>query len=422
MAERIIPVTAEMFILRAEERSAKTNFQLARLLGETLGRGRLRLCRSIREGGVLPEDAAEEINTYVLESSKRRYRLPDSTDPQEFYMQQQKQALGVRKYYSEILPEVAQDLEGKDEISLLSDRPSDLVRLLFRPAESIDPILAYEAQQHVLLAHIAGMINARTLNGRLNTVLYDVHRLLNEKLFEGPEGAGQKIFSESFHDDESNQVVGFPNRQDQKLPTAHLKRIRFTVRRIRDLGLVYTSPRKKDDRISIVKCIAKSLDNGGVINIDHDIQDGIGLEFVIMEDHVTPRQLADQVVSVVESGSRKIDKVEVNDKKVENNRGQSPEFEFDKRLKIWFEDLPTPLEMTIFTLANYLNYILEVGTRDPKTGLYMGRAHPLYELRRARKVAHLIFRAAISPEDLDTAFINRSKWVAQDLRVRYKAA
>ncbi len=429
MPERIMPVTAEMFIPRAEERSARTNLQLARLLGDTLGRGRLRFCRNIREGGILPEGVVDEINANVLESVRRRYGLPDSIDPQQFYMQQQKQAKGVRAYYGEILPEVAQDLEGKDEITLLSDRPSDLVRLLFRPSESIDSTLAYEAQQHVLLSHIAGMINARTLNGRLSTVLYDVHRLLNERLFEGPEGAGQKVFSESFHDDEGNQVVGFPDNQDRKPPTAHLKRVRFTVRRIRDLGLVYTSPRKKDDRISIVKCIAKSLENGGTINIDNDIQDGIGLEFVLMESHVTPKQLADQVISVIEDGSRevefgsrKVDKVEIGNKRVDKNRGQSAEFGFDERVKIWFEDLPTPLEMTIFVLTNYLNYKLEVGTRDPKTGLYMGMAHELYELRRARKVAQVLFREEIPHEDLDVAFINRSKLVAQDLRIRHKAA
>lgn len=55
-------------------------------------------------------------------------------------------------------------------------------------------------------------------------------------------------------------------------------------------------------------------------------------------------------------------------------------------------------------------------------GDFLGRAHELYELRRARKVAHVIFAEEIPPADLDSAFINRSKLKAQELRVRYKAA
>lgn len=415
MAERILSVTAEMFEFNAEDRSAKTNLQLARILGSFLGRGRLRLCRTLRDGGVLSDDMAAKVNDDVLNSVRRIYRLPDSTHPQGFYIQQLKQAAGVRRYYGEILPEVAQDLEGKNEISLLSERPSDLVRLLFRRPETIDPILAYEAQQHVLLSHIAGMINARTLNCRLSTVLYDVNSLLNQKLFEGPEGTGHKIHTESYHDDETNHVVGFPHRRDHKPPTAHLKHVPLTTRKIQDLGLVYAGPRKKDDRVSIVKCLAKSSDNGGAINVDNDIQDGIGLEFVLVEDCITPEQLIERVVSVIKSGPRKVARVKFRNNEVERNRGQAAEFGFDERVKIWFEDLPTSLEMTVFTLTNYLNSKLEVGTRDPRTGLYMGRAHELYELRRARRVSRLIF-----PNDLDEAFINRSKLVAQDLRTRHK--
>lgn len=415
MTERI-PITAEMFIPEPEGRSA---MQLTRLMSGFLGRGRLRLCRNMKAGGILSEDAAKKINIDVLNSLKGIYNLPDSINLQEFYMQQQRQALGVRRYYCEILPEIAQSLEGKDEISILSDRPSDLFRLLFRPPETIDPTLAYEARQHVLLSHIAGMLNARTLNGRLSTVLYDVHRLFNNQLFEGPEGTGKKVFSESFHDDETNEVVGFPNQQDRKPPTAHLKRIPFTVRTIQNLGLVYTSPRKKDDRVATVKCIAKSLESGGTINIDDDIQDGIGLEFVSMDDHMTPEQIAERVGAVIESGSRKVANVQIGRKDVEKDRGQSSEFGFDERLKIWFDGLPTPLEMTFFTLANYLNSKLEVGVRDPQTGLYLGRAHELYELRRARRVARVLFHGI---DNLDEAFINRSKFKAQDLRVRYKIA
>lgn len=412
------PTTIEMY-RPAERRSTETNLQMARLLSDIVGRGRLRFCKGIR--GELSDELAGVINNYVLASVKQRYSLPEESDVQEFYMQQQKLAIAVPEYYGELVPEITKDVELKDEISMLSDRPSDLVRLIFRHPEDIDPTLAYEVQRHILISDLAGQINARTKNGRLRTVLSDVHRLLNERLFEGPEGAGQRIISESFHDDETNQVIGFPDRCTRKPPTAHLKRVPLVVRKIPEVGLVHTSLRKKDDRVAIVKSLAKALGNGGVININGDIQDSIGMIFASMEDHITPAQLADLVVSIIQSGPRKVAKIEPDDQ-TDNDHGQSSAMSFNARRKIWFEDIPTPLEFIFYDRETFLNSRLEVGTRDPETGFYMGRAHSLFEPRRARPTVDVIFPKEIYPTDFDTPFVNRSRQIAQELREMYKVA
>ena len=412
------PITIEMF-RPAGYRTAETNWQMAHLLSNVLGRGRLRFCKDMKGIGGFPEDVANEIDGYVLGSVKRRYGLPDGSDVQEFYMQQQKLATQVPEHYGELVPELAKDVELKDEISMLSDRPSDLVRLAFRRPEEIDSTLAYEVQRHILLSDLAGQINARTKNSRLRTVLSEVHHLLNEMLFEGPEGAGQRIISESYHDDQTNQVIGFPGRS-RKPPTAHLKRVPLVVRKIPEVGLVHTSPRKKDDRDAIVKSLAKALSNSGVINIDNDIQDGFGMIFVSMDDHVTPEQLADLVVSAIQSGSRKIANREEDDR-TDTDRGQSPESSFDARRKIWFEGIPTPLEFIFYRLETFLNSRLEVGIRDPETGFYMGRSHALYKPRRAFPTTQVIFPKEIYPTDFDTLFVNWSKHTAQELREMYVA-
>lgn len=414
MLETLGPVTNE-FLLPAEERSAGTNRRMTYLMLDVIGRGRRDLYRKASDG-ILPEDTADEIDKFVFGSLKRRYHLPDRTDLREFYLQQQKHAIDVVDYFGEILPDVARDLELKDEISLLSDKPTDLIRLIFRPPASIDPVLAYEVGRHIYLSHISGMIHARTLNGRLRTRLSDVHHLLNEKLFEGPEGAGEKYLLKSYHDDDTNEVVGFPDGSRRPL-TAHLKVIPLTVRRI-DGELIYTSPRKKNDRVAILKAIAKAQNNNGVINVDGDVQDPTGMMFVPIGNGVTPDQLADSVVSVIESDSRsKVEKVE--DDQLNTDRGQSPRYKHTCR-RIWFRDVPAPLDLIFQTRENYLNSILEVGTRNPETGLYEGRAHPLFERRRARKVESSIFPPKVYPIDIDTAFVNSSRLKAQELRSMYK--
>ena len=421
MPEKMTPVTLEMFRPRAEDRSDKTNEHIARLLGLFSGKGSLRIYKGMRTGGVLSDEVAQEIDGHALRSIKKYFHLPEGSDPQEFYLQQQKQAIGLIEYYGEILPEERQNLALKNEISLLSDSPSDLLRLLSRSPGNIDPTLAYEVHRHALTLCISGLVNARTKRGRLHTVLSRVHQVFNERLFEGPEGAGSRFLLESIHDDETNEVVGFLDDNKPIPPTAHLKRIPHIVRKIPDAGLVYTSPRKKDDRIVLVKSIAKSGNNCGTINVESDVLDGIGIMAVLMENRVTPEELAERTVSIIESDSRnKVKKVETEDQ-TGTDHGQSPKYRHICR-RLWLEDVPSPIELIFRDRENYLNSILEVGLRNSETGLYMGRAHELFELRRASQAANVLFPEEIYPVDLISAFVKRSRHVARVLRDRYKVS
>lgn len=423
MAERIRLVTTEMFRARPEDRSASTNRQITYFMRDVIGQGRLRFCREIKAGRAVGtfEALGSELNNYILgESLPRIYALSGSVDPQEFYLQQQRHAIGVIEYYGEILPELP--LELKDEISLLSERPSDLVKLLFRSPASIDSVLAYQAHRHVLLSHLSGLIHARAKNGRLRTVLSDVHDLLNNQLFEGVEGTGTRMVVESIHDDETGEVIGLSSSLRRAPLTAHQKRLSFNVRRVREVGPVYTSTRKKDDRIAIIKALAKAQSNGGVVDINNDIQDSIGMRFVPMDGAVMPEQLADLVVLVIQSGAGKLPTVErIEDKQVGADHGQSPEYRHTGR-RVWFDGVPVPVDFIFQSYKDYLNSILDVGARDPQTGLYMGRAHELFVLRRARMAAPILFDPKVYPLDFDTAFVKSSKLRAEELRLRYKAA
>lgn len=420
------PITTEWY------RPDNSQLSRTRVLTAFYGRDTLDIYRRLTAGAILSREETEVINENFFKSSKRIYRLPSRTDPQEFYLQQYKGALAVIKYFDELVPELAGEWELKDEITDLSDRPSDLLRLLANPG-SIDKILAYEAQRQASLMYQIGMINARTLNGRLRTILSDVDRLLNSKLFEGLEGHGDPMFLESLHDDETNTIVGFPDRNSHRPLTAHLKRQRILVRRTREFGAVRTKSRKKDDSMAIVKSWEKALDNGGTIHIDDAVQDSIGREYALMDDSISPEEFADVVVATIEAEAGvqsdlweipKIAKKE-KDNKTDQDRGQSLEPSFNARRKIWFENIPTPIELKFYDRETYLNSVLEVGTRAPETGLYMGRSHDLYELRRCRRALRVPFPKEMYPvseHDINVAFVNQSKQVAYGLRARYKVA
>lgn len=418
MAEIITQVSLEMFRPIAQERTSVINRQLLHLMGNFFGRKRLHVHLGIKTGVALPEEEPEVVDRHVFGSIKRIFHLPYQSDPQEFYLQQQKQAIGVVGYIGRILPEIAEELDLKDEIGLLSDSPSDLFELLSKPSLDIDPTLGYEVQRHMLLSVVGGSINARTLNGRLRTVLSSVHKQFNASLFEGPDGAGSSFVSESIHDDETNQVVGFPDQAQRVPPTAHIKRIPFSVRKIPGIGLVYTSPRKKDDDNAVVKSLAKALNNGGVVDIN-DVEDGIGMMFVLMDNNFSPKELADRIVSVIESGSRNVDRVE-DDDKVGTDHGQSPNIQFTRR-KIWFKEVPTPLELMFFNRKDYLDSRLEVGSRNYETGLFEGRAHELFELRRVNDVLPVLFPAEIYGVDFSHAVVKEMRLKAEELRARYKS-
>lgn len=447
---RIGPITTEGFKPSKEDRSKATNFQLARVVMSFYGGDAIRLGKALTESTTFSIDEAEIIDDYFWTASSRIYNLPSEMTPQKFYMEQNKEAVEAIKYFGKIVPELAPAFALKDEVTRLSESPSDLFEMLCSvPVDTgamsedelgnVDPDgpktierrLLYETHRHAILHYQLGMVNARTLNGRLQTVLAYVQDLLNDKslgIYEGPKGSGRDTIWDSFHDDETNEVVGFPVNTRPLI--AHLKRITRSTRRVRDIGTVYVDDRKKDDSIALIKCWEKALMNGGAIHLDKSVQDSIGMIFVLMEDTVRPGEFADHVAEVIRNGTEK--RIEAKHRKqlprvitiekddhVDTDRGQAS-VPWNARRKIWLEDISTPIELLFSDRATYLNSQYEVGARNRETGLYMGRAHELFELRRARNAVRLVFPQDIykklDDHTLSNAFINASKSTAYRLR------
>jgi len=410
------PITIEMFkpdISAGSRHSLRARLGLAHLMDEFCGTGKQRFYRGLNRKSGLDEETANAIDKNVFEAIRSYFHLPNRFGPRQFYIQQQKQAIGVIRYFGEILPELRQDIDPKNEISMLSDRPSDLFWLLSRPSDSIDRTLEYEVYRHALLSINSGMINATHLNERSLSVLSNVFHHLDRTLFEGKLGEGEQIVLDSAHDNITNRVVGFPEEDGRILPTAHHKIIPFSVRKIPEFGRIYTRPRKKGDSSVLCKGITDAVGRDGVIRVDA-IEDRLGMMCVVIEKCVHPKDVADLVVDKIKLGPREVSEI-VKVDTVDQNRGQSQEFKFNARRIIKFKHTAIPLEMVFLDLENYLNSVYEVGDRDSETGLYLGRAHELYELRRGLTAASILFPKEIYPIDLADAFLKRSIQKAEEL-------
>lgn len=445
MKENIEPIPIECYIVSSLDRSFSADSPLGRLTLNYFGEDTVALCRKIAvSGGISSKEEADEINARFFELSRNKYDLPDWTHPKTFYKKVKDNTIDAIRYFGEIVPELAEAFELREEIAHLSDRPSDLLRRLASPPGSIHPVLAYEFQRHAVAYCQLGMVEARSINAQLCDLLSDIQDLFNEKLFTGPEGNGEDYCTESYHDDVTNEVVGFPDRGNRKPLTAHLKRRWISVRQIPEIGFIHEKSREKRSGPTYVKILVKSLENGGIVDLNEAVQDSIATKFVLMDDSVPPEQLADLVVSVIREGIelRKeskhpnqipdIERVE-NDNKADKDHGQSTEANFDARRKIWFKDVPTPIELQFSNRETYLNTEYEVGIRDPETGLYNGRGHKLFELRRIMKKSKQGVRAIripfpqeiyskINDDRLYGAVINQSKQIAFGYINMYRAA
>lgn len=428
------PINIDYLAPDKDMRSDATNRQIGKIFGCFFGRQALTLCRQGATDFSIKQ--SEKIDKNFFEANKEIFHLPDTVSSQDFYRNMRLAAIGIPQYFCKLVPELEDAFGPREEITNLSLRPSDLLGYLANPS-TVHTVLAYEAYRHAICHFHLSAIEARTINAGLENLLFDIQKVLNKDLFEGVEGSGDPIILKSFHDDETNTVVGFPDRGDNRPWTAHLKQKQITVRTINGIGQVHQKPHKKEEGATMVKLWAKAQKNGGIVHIDEAIRDSIRMMLVLMDDTVPPAQLADLVVETLKKGidrrleanhPRKMPRVDVEKTvakdKTETDRGQSDRLNLNARRMIWFEGVPTPCELTVYDKETWLNSIMEVGHRNPVTGLYDGRAHTQFDLRRAFEVIRLACPKERYPVDdytINKAFVSRSKQRAFARLAMYQA-
>ncbi|MBI2018169.1 hypothetical protein HYS96_00505 [Candidatus Daviesbacteria bacterium] len=429
--ERKLPrITIEMF--QPTGRSTAADRRITGLLGRAYGREGLSFFNVTRQGLEPHAQLSTATDRYFYGFIRRAYGLPENMDPQDFYLRQQRHAAEViDSVLGRALPAYRHELGLKNEVSLYSESPADLLRLLAYPDDGINPTLKFELQRHILLSHISASFNSRTLNGRLRTELSRVQMLLNGELYGGRIGDGEDFDVYALHEDGTNSAVQvlvtarqYAREQAREICGAlpegcHLKRHPFSLRRIGETdSLVYTNPRKKSDAASILKALAKAVDNGGVIDPLSYVQDSLGIMFVAMGGGNERKELVQRVTTVLQSHPSGVEEI-MEDHHVDRGRGQSEASSFT-RLQLKLRDISVPLELIFYTCLGYLNSEYEVGTRDSGTGIYPGRAHDLYELRRSLPVLQVLFPPEIYQVDTRAAVLDRMVTVAEELREKHR--
>lgn len=429
--ERDLPqITIEMF--QPTGRSEGADSQIAGLLRRAYGKKGLSFFNATRKGLEPHAQLGIATDGHFYGFIRQTYGLPEDINPQVFYLRQQSHAIQVIEYVlGTALPGYRHELGLKNEVSLYSESPTDLLRLLAYPDDGVNPTLKFELQRHLLLSHISASFNSRTLNGRLRTELSRVQMLLNRELYGGRIGDGEDFDVYALHEDGTNSAVQvlvtarqYVSKQARDIcgiqPEGyHLKRHPFSLRRIGETdSLVYTNPRKKSDAASILKSLGKAVENGGVISPLSYVQDSLGIMFVAMGGESERGELVERATTVLQSHPSGVEEI-TEDHHVNQDRGQAGASDF-ARLYLKLTGISVPLELMFYTCLGYLNSEYEVGIRDAGTGIYPGRAHDLYELRRSLPVLPVLFPEEIYPVDTRVAVLDRMATVAEELQARHR--
>jgi hypothetical protein len=281
-----------------------------------------------------------------------------------------------------------------------------------RVGKPLDPNYIQQINRHVLLTRIIAEGAARNINGKLDEELSDINDFLDEHLYTDPY-IGQRRRESFFaqHDDKTNTVLEMGT--EIKVGT-HTKRHIFPVRTMVGERPVYAEIRKKDPISEGLKSLKKAVAfNKGWVDVTGDVQDNTGMQIVALDGGpIDP--LMDNFVDVLAGYPAGIRRIEEDDD-VNKGGGQAENTRF-RRLQIWIGDMPVPFEVKFEQVDDHLNSQVEVGEKSPKTGLYSGRAHSLYELRRIHDVMPILFPRALYKVDTLTAIKQRMDKKAQELR------
>lgn len=294
-------------------------------------------------------------------------------------------------------------------------RPSSALEILTTPTRMIGEQCRYEQGRQLGLALLCAELMKGDENGEANAMLSRVNKFFEKKLFQGRKGDPKRYETFSYHDPETNKLVGFSRQYpdpdfDKRL---WVKSLVHPVRMVRvgsALGTTEGSiptlydPREKETGAAVIKALHRSLKedmvqpNGGMIEPSRYWGDRLGVRLVLMEGD---RPLRDKLTADLEGlfwGFDGVYQIKPDDD-VDPKNGQSNRVEFRRR-QIYIKGLKHPFEMIIQLHEHYLSQLYEVGKFEPAIGMHNGVAHDLYKFDTVARVAEYLWPQAIFGIDL----------------------
>lgn len=299
-----------------------------------------------------------------------------------------------------------------------SSVPKRLVRLLANGSISARfkfELLRQEVLMLTSLAYAESRFDERTVEN-----LNDINDLFENELYTGKYGEGFPYSFFSVHDNQTNEAYivsdDFTSIPAINYATEHYKQHTQLVRQIEGVGPVLVRQREKSTESALVKAIYKGSQlEGEYIDISQ-ITDPSGFMFVTKDRKNTELYSYLEELITKHYPSAQIEE----DHHVNTNRNQSSSVSF-LRMQVYLSpEAKYPIEIIIFTQAEYLNYRYHLGTQqdDPKSPFPDAAAHTLYELRRSYAVADMLFPQELYDYDVDETWQKRrmdQEHKAQDL-------
>lgn len=281
-----------------------------------------------------------------------------------------------------------------------------------------------------VLRHLHAFIIAehKRINGKLEAErkVSQIQDFLAANLFQIPQGNLIDTEARLVVDDITNEILfvdGIDGDIDSfKSPKGtHVKILPVSMRKIADSGaLVLTNPDTKRVESSEIKAISRAKERfekreGDEVRAVDDVHDTHRILFTVFGDETIRDDFANQLQQLLvnpenqkhlgdldeygdvvldESGMVKGRVLSVENDSDTNGYSTQADVKF-KRIQVFIEGLHAPIEIKIQALRDKLMDDWHIGTKDPETGFYNGRAHRLYELRRADGV-----REFYSPEEI----------------------
>lgn len=362
------------------------------LIHKMVGEPANELTRGISEGRFtrfsVPPDLKDAINLRFYNSLPYLTGIAGDVNMQRFWAARVEDAIAVHQEVKAKFPNM--DMDILTEVSNPTSDISDTLAVL--SAKGHNSLPGHERKARMLMGLISTEIVAGDMKQDMSTELARVEAVLLERYFADEDNT-HPYRLHTMHDKTTNSYL--PARHDAETGEVSNKGVSKSfsvqVRQVKGGGPVHFFTGLKPRTSGVTKAIDRAVRNGGEVNPHEDVTDRYRVALASMDERVDGEGVAKRIRALLSDNYRDIVRFKADsatdgykDDGASNRLGWYRE-------KIWFEGVTTPLELVVFDRASFVNYKVEVGRRDPNTGLFNGNARDLYVPYRMEGLLRVIY-------------------------------
>ncbi len=361
------------------------------LIHKMVGDPASELRRGIEEGRFtrfsVPADLKDAVNLRFYNALPYLTGISGDVNMQRFWAARVEDAIGVHQEVKSKFPNM--DMDILTEVSNPTSDISDTLAVLAAKGHSSLP--GHERKARMLMGLISTEIVAGDMKQDMSGELARIEAVLLERYFTN-EDQTRHYKLHTIHDKGTNTYL--PIKVDSQTGEILTKGVQksFSVQ-VRDTegGPVHLFTGLKPRTSGITKAIDRASKNGGEVKPHEDVTDRYRIALASMDEGVDGQRIASNIRGLLSGHYRDV----VKFKSDSNTDGYKDDGASNRlgwyREKIWFDGVSMPLELVVFDRASFVNYKVEVGRRDPNTGLFSGNARPLYEPFRMQGLLGVVY-------------------------------